>query len=294
MGNGIVISAPFASRFMTYLRERFSLLQFVPLVLVITVTSGMCFKGWNDLSATAIVLSSSVLLLFLLRLRLFDEFKDATHDRAHYPNRPVPRGLVSLRELSVVVQAVVILEIAIAAVGAGRYGTLWFGVAFAYSLLMRVEFFRPRFLRSHFTLYVLSHELLLIPLLLYVFSWFGQAPVAPGSWLMIGLLGGQFFLFEVARKIKSPSEEIVPPDTYSGNYGVYGSVMICVVLGLLSVVSGSALAGGWDYRLLTVWLAYCLLLALAVRARSSGMTGRVLGSSIAFAVLVDAMILVRQ
>ena len=46
------------------------------------------------------LVGSTSAFLFFLQLRIADEFKDAGEDARYRPYRPVPRGLVSLRELA--------------------------------------------------------------------------------------------------------------------------------------------------------------------------------------------------
>jgi 4-hydroxybenzoate polyprenyltransferase len=103
-----------------------------------------------------LVLSGVGALLFVFHLRVFDDVKDADTDRTDNPTRPIPRGLVSEREvdaLSVVLLAVEALLFA----GIGPLAfTVWV-IAAAFTVLMRVEFFVGSWLERHVLTYAASH-----------------------------------------------------------------------------------------------------------------------------------------
>ncbi len=91
------------TRWITYQRERFPLLAHGPLVAAFSV-SAVCFsrlvRGEPGLPPPAsLVVAFVTALIFFLQLRIADEFKDFEDDARYRPYRPVPRGLVTLREL---------------------------------------------------------------------------------------------------------------------------------------------------------------------------------------------------
>jgi 4-hydroxybenzoate polyprenyltransferase len=99
-------------------------------------------------------------LLFIVRLRLYDDVKDADADRIENPTRPIPRGLVTIRELDVAALVVLVVEGAlIAAVGPLTF-TCW-AIAAAWSILMRVEFFVSEWLDRHVATFAISHMVVL-------------------------------------------------------------------------------------------------------------------------------------
>ena len=64
--------------------------------------------GDVNLLAAAAGLFGSV--LFIVRLRLYDDVKDADTDRVENPTRPIPRGLVTVRELDVAALVLLVVE----------------------------------------------------------------------------------------------------------------------------------------------------------------------------------------
>lgn len=232
-----------SSRYYQYLRERFPLKEFVILALLLAISAGAGVQIYiykHFLSTRSLFLSFLALFLFFLRLRLFDEFKDFSHDSQYYPNRPVQRGIITLKELARAVFVVLLFEMLIA-IKSG-FAPLWFFlIAFAYSLLMFKEFFVSRWLRNHFTVYIISHEILVFPLFLYIFSINGFNPsffsVAYFLYLTL-FLGSQLFLLEVARKIRAPDLETPARDTYTSQYGVAGASILIILLSSMALSCG--------------------------------------------------------
>ena len=92
------------NRWAVYQRERFPLASHVPLVAAFSA-SAVCFSSllrghYAAPTAAALGVAFLTSLLFFLQLRIADEFKDFEEDSRFRPYRPVPRGLVTLRELA--------------------------------------------------------------------------------------------------------------------------------------------------------------------------------------------------
>jgi 4-hydroxybenzoate polyprenyltransferase len=99
-------------------------------------------------------------LLFIVRLRLYDDVKDADADRIENPTRPIPRGLVTIRELDVAAFVVLVVEGALIATVGPLTFTCW-AIAAAWSILMRVEFFVSEWLDTHPATFAISHMIVL-------------------------------------------------------------------------------------------------------------------------------------
>lgn len=230
-------------RIVRYIKERFLLTQYVPLVVVlglpVATAISRYYKNLNP-DLLSVFLTLTALLLFLFRLRIFDEFKDHEHDARFYPERPVPRGLISLKELEFILIPVMLVEVLIALV-VGFPATLLFIIAFLYSLLMLKEFFVRTWLRAHFTVYIITHEILIIPLFLYLFYMNGMPDkeiTGSFSSLLLLFVGAQLFLLEVTRKFRSRENEIPSRDTYTAQYGKIGATLLCAILIISSSIAG--------------------------------------------------------
>ena len=226
------------SKWYQYSKERFPLWQFFLLCLLFSVSGGLLIQKSLSLSTNSylpILLFFVALFLFLLRLRLFDEFKDLEHDFLYYPQRPVPRGLIKLSELKPVIGGIIILELLISFYN-GVNSFIIFIFTFLYSLILFKEFFIPAWLKKHFTLYILSHELIALPLFFYLFSLNGFKIVQvtqPLFWIICFFFVLQLFLLEITRKIRSKKEEVASKDTYSAQYGAIGASLLTVAVAIL-------------------------------------------------------------
>lgn len=231
---------PLILRYWQYLSERFHPAQFT--LLAVLIGGVLLLGSVGDVSKlpdlSSMLTASVALFLFLLRLRIFDEFKDHAHDMLHYPERPLPRGLVSKRELRLLLLLVWGGELI--CVFIGGYGVAAvYGIALAYSLLMYKEFFLRSWLRERFTLYVVSHELLVIPLYCYIASFAVPATVDLYSPRLVALImfsGAQLFLLEVTRKVRTAEHEVASRDTYTAQYGVRGAGTLVFFTAFFSVV----------------------------------------------------------
>src|SRR5215207_10181730 len=106
------------NRWVIYQRERFPLLPNATLVAAFS-GSAVCFSSLVRGHIAAPRLSSLLVafvtsLLFFLQLRIADEFKDYEEDARYRPYRPVPRGLVTLRELAWVGAGTAVMQLALA------------------------------------------------------------------------------------------------------------------------------------------------------------------------------------
>jgi 4-hydroxybenzoate polyprenyltransferase len=282
-------------KYLTYLSERFPPQQFLLLAGLLAAVTAACVQGaaFGRITSWPAVLGAALaLLFFLFRLRLFDELKDYAHDRQFYPRRPLQRGLVSTRDIKLLIFITLAAETAVAAwAGPGPFA--WFAVSLAYSLLMFKEFFAPAWLRQRFTLYIFLHELLAIPLFFYAASL--QAPPGglhadPLIWAVALFLGFQLFFLEIARKMRPPEQENGARDTYTAQYGVRGASM------LLAAAAAAALLLGWfasgeDNRYLAAlpgFLYFGYSISLFSRRRDLPSSKAVFNAAVTYFTLLNA------
>lgn len=209
---------------LTYFRERFP----IPVVLLLSTAMAMLLIGVTTefsldlLRKTALV--TGVFLMFLLRTRITDEFKDSVHDSENYPERPVQRGLVSRRQLGLLGATAFAIELLlVVALWGGSTNNLTllsYLAVVIYSWLTANEFFVGDWLDRHFNVYLILHQLI------FVFFGIWGASAALGNFGNRDILGIAGFvlmmvLVELARKYEvrqSPAGEIVK-DTYLAVWG---------------------------------------------------------------------------
>jgi 4-hydroxybenzoate polyprenyltransferase len=220
------------NRWLVYARERFPLAQNGALIAAFSASAiafSALVRGAGHFPAWYLVAAGFVssFLMFAL-LRIADEFKDAGDDARWRPYRPVPRGLVTLRQLAVAGAICMGLQLAIAlAVNVWLVPELlvlwaWFG-------LMSAEFFARGWLRAHPLIYIASH-MLIVPLIDWYVSSFDwlvagvPAPSALGWFLAVTFLNG--LVVEVGRKIRAPQDEEPGVETYTALWGRRGATLV--------------------------------------------------------------------
>jgi len=248
----------FQNRFWIYQSERFPLKKTVPLLLVfsaasICVSARLADRPLPEWPAFAAGFVLAMALFF--QMRVCDEFKDAEDDRRYRPDRPIPRGLVSEKE--VLSLGVLTIPLAIAAAWFWHPSVLWLlGLVWIWLAAMTVEFGVPTWLKARPVLYLSSHMAImpLIDLLLTGIEWLPAGGAASSLWLFLALSFVNGCVLEIGRKLWAPENEIAGVDTYSALWGPRraGRVWMCCVLlsYALLVGTGSATGVGWQSALI--------------------------------------------
>jgi 4-hydroxybenzoate polyprenyltransferase len=238
-----------ANRWWVYQRERF------PVGRHGLLTAAMCFgvmtaslsanEGWSPWVWMRAVAGFCVVFLLFLQLRIADEFKDAADDRRCRPQRPVPRGLVTLAELKRIGIAAAFVQAGLAAAVSAQL-LLPLAILWGYLLLMTCEFFLGSRLKRYPVAYLLSHSIILP--LVYGFvsacAWIGSTRPIPSvlGWLMgLGLASGVGV--EIGRKIWAPADEIPGVETYSALWGYRRATGVWAVVLAAAVVCALRAAG---------------------------------------------------
>ena len=259
---------PLFSRLWVYQRERFPLAAHGLLTAAFAggvMCAGAALSG-RELSGLAVGAAVFLALGLFFQLRVADEWKDLETDTEHRPQRPVPRGLVTLGELSVIAVLIALAQLAVAvSMGGAVVGALV--LAWAFAALMTAEFFAPERLRQSTAWVLVSHGLV-VPLIALV----ALACVLGGAEWPRGalwILAASFFAgnaVEVGRKVRAPEDEQPGVETYSAAWGPRRA--LAVWLG--AAFAASACVGAiLDHAGAPVWPAIALggiALALALPA----------------------------
>jgi 4-hydroxybenzoate polyprenyltransferase len=232
------------NRWWIYQRERFPVLAHGLLIGAFSFSAlcySACLRGQTRLPGVlAATVSFATTLVLFLQLRIADEFKDYDEDRRFRPYRPVPRGLVSLRELAVVAALGAALQLVLALLLEPAL-VLLLAVVWTYLALMSKEFFVGPWLRARPALYLLSH-MVIIPLIdLYATAcdWLPAGSASPwglGWFLAVSYFDG--IVLEMGRKIRAPEDEEPGVNTYTAVWGARRAVLAW--MGALAVMAGCA------------------------------------------------------
>ena len=248
-------------RLWIYQKERFPLLGNGVMITAFTFSavsySRICRnqEGFINLSDFLIGIFATITLFLLVRI--FDEFKDKEDDAKYRTYLPVPRGLVSLKELKAV--GIIVGAVQIAVIAIFQPDMLWlYAIVLLYLILMAVEFFVPEWLKAHQIIYITSH-MVIIPLIDIYSSgldWLpgGAEPHWGLAWFVaVSYVNG--LVLEFGRKMKTPETEEEGVISYTGLYGTRGGPVIWIILLFVTMV----LAMGASYYANYGWLAYVVL-----------------------------------
>lgn len=258
-------------RWWIYQKERFPLAAHGPLIgafsfCAVAYSAGLREPGaWPLLPSVLVAFASC--LIFFLQLRIADEFKDFEEDSAYRPYRPVPRGLVTLRELGWIFVAGGLLQLGLAWWLAPRLLIVLLAT-WVYLAGMSKEFFVREWLKARPITYLWTHMLIMPLIDLYATScdWGprqGRPPAGLLWFLTASFCNG--VVIELGRKVRAPEQEEHGVETYSRLWGPRRAAL-----------------AWWTFMLLTYTFAW----RAASRSGAGAITSGVLGCVLACAAVI--------
>jgi len=223
---------------LTYVKERFPLPVY-GLLIGGFVFSGMCL-GPGGFRVVPFVVSLAGFVIFFFQLRLMDELKDYDKDLVHHPDRPLPRGLLSLDAVRSAIVGLNIVMLAYAGVVAlltNCVAGLNYLFVAGYLYLMYREFFLGEWLEERPMLYAFSHQVIFIALCFYsVFQ--GKEALGAKSFFLGLTIMGAFLCYEICRKLDPEAHPAL--QTYLSFYGAKKTTLLVV---MMAVIAGVGAAG---------------------------------------------------
>lgn len=255
-------------RLFVYQKERFPVLAHAPLIFAFSfsaVSYSALLRGHAvlpDLIAVTVAFLSS--FIFFLQLRIADEFKDYEEDSLYRPYRPVPRGLIKLRELGFIGLIGAILQISLA-IWLKPALVVLLALAWLYLALMSFEFFARDWLKARPFTYMWTHMLIMPLVDLYATScdWLVKGESQPRG--LVWFLAASFsngVVIEIGRKIRAPHDEEAGVQTYTAMWGRRRAVTAWLVA--LVVTASFALLAAREIN--CVLPVYIMLAALLIAA----------------------------
>ena len=249
-------------RLVIYQRERFPLLRTATLVLVFSAASvsvsahlaGRPAPGWPAYLGAFV----ATLCLFW-HLRVLDEIKDADDDRRYRPERPIPRGLVSLQLIVRLGLLAVPIALLAAALVDLRLILLLLAV-WGWMALMTAEFFAPAWLKARPFVYLITHMAVmpLIDLLVTGFEWAPHGGTSPALALFLLLSFANGCVLEIGRKLWAPGNERPGVESYSHLLGPRRGAMLwmtCVGIALVLLYAIGTATGTPKLTVAIGWFA---------------------------------------
>ena len=228
--------ATYLQRLYQYQKERFPIAVHIPLIAAFSFSAigySRALRGADgfipliDYVACAF---TNISMFFMLRVA--DEHKDKDDDAAYRTYLPVPRGLVTLKELRYTAWFLFVVALLI---NLFYYPALLWMYAFVmlYLVLMRYEFFVKDWLKKHQVAYITSH-MFIIPIAdIYASSYdWKLSGVAPSIGLMLFFIVSYIngLLLEIGRKMRVESTEEYGVVSYTKMWGIKGATVIWITL----------------------------------------------------------------
>ena len=255
---------PCHERMKVYFTERFPILVYAPFVIILFFCLSFLVQliSGNDLILDASSIVGCVTAFFMMLLiRTFDDIKDVDLDHDIFPNRPVSRGAVSIKDvyfLSAFSFSVLVLV---------NIFFSWptikvFAIVMLYALGTFKFFFAKRIHIEKPVVAMITHQ----PLPLSIIFLLIHLSLATGS-QYDNFLPTHFFLlltfalpitaWEISRKTKAPSQEIDRYETFSRILGPKVSASLPLILYTISAGSSLVVANQLELH-----LAYFVLIPI--------------------------------
>jgi 4-hydroxybenzoate polyprenyltransferase len=237
------------ARLIAYQRERFPVVGIGITIGAFTFSSAAFSRlargepGFIPLSIFAAGAATALVCFFVLRV--LDEHKDADVDRRYRAELPVPRGLVTLRELRNVGGVAVAVVLVWNALVAPALLVPLAAIAVWMTLMTR-EFFVREWLRRHAAAYLVTHMAIMPFIDFYTtgLDWWmaGRAPPRGLSlFLAVTFLNG--LVVEIGRKVRAPGDEREGVDTYTRAWGLRTAPIVWVAMLIASTLVAIAALG---------------------------------------------------
>lgn len=245
----------FIKRFWQYQKERFPIIQYFIFILLFYLSFYLYAGFLNGKPPVNIALmAKGFLTVFLVffELRLFDEIKDYETDLKYQPERPVQRGLISLREVRIMIPISIAVMFLIN-LFSFLSNILFFAVLQAFILIMSKEFFFGEVLKKNRIAYASLHMLSMVFIAAYVINHsFGAGNWTFPAYMMLLLAYISGFIIEVGRKIEAPENERRGVDNYSKLLGPEKAALLLLALSASSSAVAYLLTDGY-------WKVYSLI-----------------------------------
>ncbi|HOZ27486.1 MAG TPA: UbiA family prenyltransferase [Hyphomonadaceae bacterium] len=293
-----------AARLWEYQAERFPVFKHGVLIAAFGA-SAVCLsallRGATP-SWLAVGVAVAVLFGFFFQLRVADEHKDNEDDTKYRPERPVPRGLVTLGELRVVAIVVGGAQVGLTAWLDARLIVLLLAV-WGWLAIMTKEFFFPQWLKKRPLIYMVSHMAIMPLIDLYAtacdwlpndFAMHEGFGLTLGAFLLLSLVNGS--AIEIARKSWAPEQEREGVETYSklwkpGPAGVAVMAIVLSGLALAAFINVRSQAGVWFLSGLVLVSAWAAWTAIDYAGTPTPKTAKALETSSGVFVLCNYLLL---
>lgn len=195
---------------------------------------------------------------FLCWLRIADDFKDYELDCRLFPQRPLPSGRVTKRDLKIFVSILIFITLLLNILFMNN--VLFCLILYTYGTLMALWFFQKHKIQKSLPMALVTHNPVQMIMNIYIISFvvikYEIPAVSLSNTMAAFTLYFPGLIWEVSRKIRAPKDE-TEYVTYSKLFGYRKAVNFVAFVTLLDIVTNFILV--WNLNKISI-----LLLALNV------------------------------
>lgn len=188
--------------------------------------------GWQEL------IGVWTIFVFLMALRIADDFKDYEHDLRLFAHRALPSGRVKKQDLTIALAVVVTITLGLNVFFMNNVG--WFLFLFIYGTLMSLWFFSKSKIQKSLPLALVTHNPVMMVMNIYIITFVCYKYNLPLLSLHTVLLAFTMYfpslIWEVSRKIRAPKDE-TEYVTYSRLFTYQKATRFVQVLTLVDIVT---------------------------------------------------------
>ncbi len=225
----------FIKKWYTYQKERFPIATYGLYILCLSFAAFFYNTKMLEIESNVGVFITMFVVAFLqfLMVRIIDEFKDYEEDKKYRPYRPVPRGLIKLKELRTLFVICIIIQFALTLI-VNPFSLIFLLVLWIMFILMTKSFFMKKLVDKHILLEVALDEILLPTLMLYLSS-FIKLDITI-LWRLLLLSYVVSWIIEIARKVRCKKDEEKGVKTYTAVFGIQKATLLLSVLELILTI----------------------------------------------------------
>ena len=222
----------FIKKWYTYQKERFPVIVYGTYMLVV-VFATFCVAYFSKFQVNLATNREWIKILpmfigaFLqfLMIRIVDEFKDYKEDCKYRPYRPVPRGLVTLRELGILFFICAIVQLILSVIHNNLIPLL---AVWTFFFIMSKGYFIKKIIDKHLLIEVTLDEILMPLLVIYLIGFIDINIINSSITVYIFLLLTYIiaWIVEIARKIRCKKDEEEGVKTYTALLGIRKATLL--------------------------------------------------------------------
>ena len=229
-----------------YFKERYPLLGRFILGCIIFLEIHFIILLNNNITSFQLgiqeIVGAYTVFAFLMWLRIADDLKDYETDLRLFPDRPLPSGRVTKRDIVIIFIIVELIALVLNLLFMNNFP--FFCLLYAYGYLMSKWFFRKKVIQPSLPLALVTHNPVQMFVNIYIISFtvikYDLAPITLITVLALWTLYFPALIWEVSRKIRAPKDEN-DYTTYSKLFGYQKSTIFVMILTLVDIITNMIL-----------------------------------------------------